>query len=292
MKPFLTIDDQLNLLTSRNLTIIDREAAGKYLLTNNYYNVINGYSKFLFNAENSYYDGATFDEIRAIHWYDKEIKGVLLKSIIEAEKHFKSVVAYRFSECYQDSYSYLDINNFSTNNEPQKIAQVSHLISIMAKIIKDQSNSRNNNAIKHYLLQHGTLPFWVLVNELTFGQIFNFYKYLDAGLKDRIARDLSSFLQQNIENRTGLPNQQIISGATLLKFLKNILEIRNVTAHNNRLFSYLCRDNLPQQSWFDNNPTTSKQTVFYVIQSLQCLLSKTQYAILWNTILRRSKALD
>lgn len=47
IKPFRTLDEQLNILHKRGLHISDYPRAKRYLLTNNYYNVINGYSKFL-----------------------------------------------------------------------------------------------------------------------------------------------------------------------------------------------------------------------------------------------------
>lgn len=44
-KEFKTIDEQIQILKSRNLTIPDEQRAKDYLLSNNYYNIINGYSK-------------------------------------------------------------------------------------------------------------------------------------------------------------------------------------------------------------------------------------------------------
>ncbi|HFH6802636.1 TPA: Abi family protein, partial [Streptococcus agalactiae] len=46
MKEFKSLTDQLNLLKDRGLKIGDEEKAELYLLTNNYYNIINGYGKF------------------------------------------------------------------------------------------------------------------------------------------------------------------------------------------------------------------------------------------------------
>lgn len=46
MKDFKTIDEQLALLRSRGLIIPNEEKARLYLLTNNYYNIVNGYSKY------------------------------------------------------------------------------------------------------------------------------------------------------------------------------------------------------------------------------------------------------
>lgn len=46
MKVFKTIDEQITILKQRGLIIDDEEHAKKYLLSQNYYNLINGYAKF------------------------------------------------------------------------------------------------------------------------------------------------------------------------------------------------------------------------------------------------------
>ena len=44
-KEFKTLDEQIEILKSRGMDIQDEEDTRKYLLSNNYYNIINGYSK-------------------------------------------------------------------------------------------------------------------------------------------------------------------------------------------------------------------------------------------------------
>lgn len=43
MKEFKTIDEQIEILKNRGLIFKDTNMARRYLLTNNYYNIINGY---------------------------------------------------------------------------------------------------------------------------------------------------------------------------------------------------------------------------------------------------------
>ena len=110
MCTFETINEQINILKHRGLIIHNEERAKRYLLTNNYYNIINGYSKFFQDHEDHFVDGATFDEIRELYWFDKEFKQVLLNGILNAEHHLKSIAAYRFAESNSRSkYPYLQI---------------------------------------------------------------------------------------------------------------------------------------------------------------------------------------
>ena len=61
-KEFKSIHQQVKLLESRGVTFNDYGKAKKYLLTNNYYNVINGYGNYFFDSSGNYLSGTTFEE--------------------------------------------------------------------------------------------------------------------------------------------------------------------------------------------------------------------------------------
>lgn len=287
MKPFKTIDEQYNLLISRGLTFSNEEKAKKYLLNNNYYNVINCYAKFFMNNQDNFISGTNFDEITSIHFFDKELKSVLFKYIIEAEKHLKSIIAYRFSEVYKNiDYAYLIASSYSTND----ILEVTALISNISSIIKWQLKNKNDNPIKHYINHHNVVPFWIITNYMNFGQMVKLYKHLKTPLQNKIAKDFSVFLNENLQS------QNIkLTPAQLLSYLENVVELRNIVAHNNRVLGFKCRNNtiyLTQlHSKYLSNPNTQRQDVFNVFIIMQCLLSKNQYTQLHNTIHKRIKNL-
>ena len=89
MKDFKKIDEQLALLRSRGLIIPNEEKARLYLLTNNYYNIVNGYSKYFPRDGEIYTAGTTFDEVWHLYIFDKEIKKAFLEAILNAESHFE-----------------------------------------------------------------------------------------------------------------------------------------------------------------------------------------------------------
>ena len=217
MKPFKTIEEQFELLRSRGLNFTDENKAKIFLLNNNYYNVINCYAKFFMTDDDNFIEGTNFDEITQVHYFDKEIKSIFFKSIIDAEKHFKSILAYRFSEKFKDQkYAYLIASNYNDND----ILEVTATISSLSKIIN----------------KHDDVPFWILTNYMNFWQLLYFYEYLDNSLKNKIAKDFSSFLADNLEvEKIQLTPEDLIS------FLENTLELRNVVAHNNRLLGFKCR---------------------------------------------------
>lgn len=72
-KPFKTINEQVKLLQARGLVINDIEQAEKYLLSNNYYNIINGYSKYFPRTGEQYTNGTTFEKYLAYIFSTKKL---------------------------------------------------------------------------------------------------------------------------------------------------------------------------------------------------------------------------
>lgn len=297
MKPFKTIEEQITLLRDdRKLIIDDEDYAKKYLLSNNYYNIFNQYGKFFSDDTDKYLNNATFSEVTAVHLFDKEVKSDLLKAFIEAEKHFKSIVAYRFSEKYRSPYAYLNIENFVASSTSD-LSNVTYLISKIASIIDKKCNPKaQDNSIKHYQSKYKNIPFWVVIGYFDFGTIFNFYKYLDESLRDKIAHDLTSFLKSNISNIRKEEKIVHIPGKVLLSALSNIIEFRNVTAHNNKLFDYKCRQSISYHkelySFYNIQKQEPKQNLYTAFLSLQFFLSAKEYAQLHNSLLKRFKSMN
>ncbi|MFR8064987.1 Abi family protein [Thomasclavelia spiroformis] len=240
------------------------------------------------NKQDRFLPGTNFDEITHIHFFDKELKSVLFKYIIESEKHLKSIIAYRFSEMYKDiDYAYLVATNYNSKN----ILEVTSLISNLSNIIKWQLKDKNSNPIKHYVHNHNVVPFWILTNYMNFGQMVKFYKHLKTSLQNKIAKDFSKFLNENLNT-----TKTKLTPAQLLSYLENVVELRNIVAHNNRILGFKCRNNTiylkELHSQYISNPNSQRQDVFNVFIIMQCLLSKNQYAQLHNTIHKRIKNLS
>lgn len=287
MKPFKTIDEQYELLKSRGLNFTNKEKSKRFLLNNNYYNVINCYAKFFMTEDDKFIPGTNFDEITQVHYFDKEIKSIFFKSILEAEKHFKSILAYRFSEKYKNQdYAYLIASNYNNND----ILQVTKTISSLSNIINKYKN-KNNNSINHYITRHKNVPFWILTNYMNFGQLLYFYKYLDDSLKNKVAKDFSCFLADNLNiDFIQLTSEDLIS------FIENVIDLRNIVAHNNKLLGFKCKGHVRYLSQLHDKYSISynsnKQDVYNVFIIMQALLSKNQYALLHNTLRKRMNYLS
>lgn len=288
LKDFKTIDEQIALLKSRGLSIPNDAIAKRYLLTNNYYNIINGYSKYFCSSPNVYHQGTTFDEVSNLYFFDKEIKRAFFQAILEAEGHLKSILAYRFAEAYQNKkYAYLDINCYDNS----KILDVSYITSKLYRILNNNKKLKNGNSIAHYHKTYGDVPIWVIVDYLEFGDIVSLLENLPVSIQNKIALDLMSFIKENISNSDSC----VFTPEQLVSFIKNIREIRNICAHNNRLLGFKCRADsryFPElhSKHFENSD--ERRDAYAAFISLKCFISKIEFAKLNNTIRKRIQRLD
>lgn len=288
IKNFHTLDQQIQVLLDRGLIINDIDRAKDYLLTNNYYNIINGYSiYFKENNNENYIHGTTFDEITHLYFFENELKRTLFNALLVAEKHLKSIFAYRFAELHKNKkYSYLDVNCY--NNE--KILEVIPTINRLSRLIND-NKKYENNAIYHYVEKYDDVPIWVIVDFIDFGTLKRLIELSSPSVKGNITKDVKKFLKDNIPN----VNQKFKS-KTMISFIKNIHEIRNVCAHNNRLLDFSCKSDSilfkPLHSIYNIGPHDKRRQLFSTLISLQCFLSRTEYAVLHNTIIKRIKYLN
>ena len=117
-KEFKTINEQLNILKSRSLTVDNEEKAADFLMRNNYYRV-GGYSLTLRNHD-VFSKSATFQNIIDIYSFDYGLRHILLKYLEIIEVQLKSVHAYEFTKV-NGSTGYLDANNFTNPDVHQRL---------------------------------------------------------------------------------------------------------------------------------------------------------------------------
>lgn len=282
-KPFKTLDEQISILKSRGMIIYDDNAAKLSLLCNNYYNVINYYSKFfMIPGTDNYLPNVSLDEILSVYYFDKEIKSIFLKATIDIEKCLKSMIAYYFSEAHPEDYSYLNVNNFDC----AQITKTVNLISGISKTIAKKEREKYSNSVSHYLNNHFNVPLWVIINYLSFGQTVQFFELMKPSDKNKIAKHFSSFANKALHaNTIRLDSSKITS------YLRNIHEIRNITAHSNKFIGFKCKENLPYLSElhgkYNIGNNDSKQDVFNVFVIMQVFLAPGNFATFNNSIRKR-----
>lgn len=176
MKPYKTIDEQLDILKSRNVQIPRRSFARRVLTYENYYYVINGYkAPFIASTQpdDTYKPGTTFNEIFALYSFDRRLREILFPELLRIEHSVKSIIIDVFSKYHgHDHTSYLRPDSFNTTTF-DNFKRANALIFDLLKLI-DKQRSRHG-AITHYMETYQFVPIWVLSKVMTFGKINSFY---------------------------------------------------------------------------------------------------------------------
>ena len=211
-KPFKNIQEQVELLKSRGLTVEDADSAAEFLLYHNYYRV-SGYSLTL-RKDDVFYESATMQGIIDIYEFDHELRHILLKHLETIEIKMKSVYSYEFAQMYSP-YNYEDPSLFADSDKHKEI---------MEKAERQKNLSLKNEAyLKHFSDTGQKMPIWAYVSLLTIADISLLYKISETELKNKVAEDF--FI--NTPNRADL----------LSRFMHSMTIVRNLCAHGSRLYN-------------------------------------------------------
>ena len=189
VKNFKTIDEQIEILKSRGLTINDEAEAKDFLLRNNYYR-ISGYSLTL-RKNDLFFKSATFQDIEDIYNFDHEFRHVILHYIEIIEVEMKSFYAYEHTKTY-GPFGYLESGNF-TNMARHK--------EIIDKINQQKKQRLTHEAyLKHFINDlHQEIPLWAYVDLMTISDISFLYAISKQPVKKMIARHFDLTINRGSE---------------------------------------------------------------------------------------------
>lgn len=254
MKEYKNNKELIEYLISKNVIINDKEKALENIELYSYYSIVNSY-KFVFkDEENNYKQNVTFEEIFAVYEFDKNIKAIFLKYVLEIEVIIKSLIANVIAEQYGVE-DYLKLENFDEHANEEYI---NNLIECVNKEIED--NYKKHCAIKHYKDTYGFIPPFVLTKILTFGLISRYY-----GLLKQI-------------DRQAISKRFKISDKFLKQILVNLTMVRNISAHSDRLFCfrskyYISFKEIDEEYQADRNFTN----LYMIIKCMQMLLKEEKF---------------
>lgn len=274
-KDFKTIEEQIEILKARGI-IINDERAEEILTENNYYYLINGYKDLFVNNSSEtekYKENVTLEEIYALYKFDSELRINLLRYILIIERRLDTYVAYEFSKTYGNK-EYLTESNFDNNKNNYK---VTNLITDIRTNTAEQIKI-GNKMLNHYMKKYGYIPLWVLIRIMTLGEVSKFYELMKQKDQNAVAKKFG------------------IREKTLKTYLHNIAIVRNICAHDEKLYDLKLNNaiiknnihfnyNLDLQ---DGKYSNGYKDLFSIIIILKVLLKETEfkkfYSILINDL--------
>lgn len=273
-KEFKIIDEQIEILKSRNMHITDYKKAYEMLIKNNYYYLINGYKDLFLDKTSKiekYINNTKIEEIYALYKFDKNIKINLLKYLLLIENEIDTYIAYEFYKSYGNK-NYLIQENFNNSNSNKSLIQ-KFIEDINLEIKYQYKNS--NEMIIHYINNYKYIPLWVLVRVLSFGKISKFYSLMKPKEQNTISRKYNLKIQEF----------EVI--------LHNLTLVRNICAHDEKLYDIKMKNRISSNVYhkkleiesINGNYKFATRDLFSIIISLKLLLESEDFECFYKEMI-------
>ena len=212
------INEQIEKLKSRGMTISDAEKAKEVLLDVGYYRL--GFYWFHFeksyprteNRNHEFKEGTDFDNIVKLYYFDFNLRNILLKYINRIEINLRTFLIYFMSNKYKNSPTWFA--------DPAIMAQ-SYINTFDKEVYNDKF--MKNPVIKRHHSKHINdkyAPAWKTIEFMTLGTVIN----LIAHIKNNDDK-------KEISKHFGI-NKTVIFEC----YINLIRRVRNICAHGNVLF--------------------------------------------------------
>lgn len=234
VKPYKTIDEQIELLEKRGLVFNDKERAARFLLREGYYVVINGYKDAFIDkqatnikGDDCYKEGFPFAYFELVYRFDSTLRSLTMDVLIKAENAMKTAIVYAFCSVHSDHEDYLDPASYCRKSEyrPQE-KYTSGLIKLLSTLQGIYDNKHRKDYIRHYKKDHHCLPLWVASKCMTFGNMSAFFDFQQQSVKTRACVTLARAI-----------GKDVVRQKELAYAYHTLPDFRNICAHDERLYS-------------------------------------------------------
>lgn len=265
VKPFQTIEEQIEILKSRGLIIDDYPYAVKTLREINYYR-LSGYTLTLRKGD-QFYPYVRLEDIVQIYYFDSELRTLLLHLLDHIELKLRTQIGYVHGKRhgplgYIEAYTYQNPRHFR------------QFISNFEKSI--QQNQNEVFVQHHETHRNSQFPVWVAMELLSFGSLSKFFNNMDPQVQLDICR----------EYYCGIPVKYISN------WLHCLTTLRNLCAHRSRLYNRGMTVGMlfskPEQRIFQHygydSQSIGKELFFYIVIIDRILFDEDLRKLLWTGI--------
>ena len=275
-KEFRTLDEQIDILKTKGLTINNPEEVKDIILRENYF-FINGYRYLFFTSDRKFFKGTKFSELYSAFLFDRNLRSIMFKNLLIVENNIKSIISYELSKKYgYNEKEYLNPNNFNDDfKESRRVEDVLNKINRQIRVNVDK-----HSATLHYKTKYKYIPLWILVKVLSFGLINELFGILKPEDKEAIASYYG------------------ISEDELKVYLQLLSNYRNLCAHEDMVYDHRTQVSIGDTKYHEllkiekdeeNEYVKGKKDLFAVIIIFKRMLQKPRF----NELLREiNKALE
>lgn len=157
------------------------------------------------------------------------------RNLIKAEATARTAIAYTFASAHRGQDAYLLQESYCSEQEYLEYNRSNNSyadeLSGLTSILKRTRDKSDSDFISHYRNAHGSVPIWVLCNDLTFGSIQHFFNLMKPNEKVSVCKMIAESTGRKGSKLLGYfdVDEARVSLEVLVKF-------RNLCAHDERLY--------------------------------------------------------
>jgi len=225
-KPALTIDQQLDLLVARGLTIPDRDKARHYLNYIGYYRLSGYFLTFQQSTSgtvpHSFKKDITFKDVLDCYIFDRELRLLVMDAIERIEVAFRACISNTMSESHGPHW-FMNSTHFIPRFKHAELLDRIRRETFHSSVTSARNHPRRESFIHHYYetYSHPDLPpSWMVVEVMSLGTLSSIYASLAS-------RDMQKIICQPFG----------INHLVMESWLHTLTYLRNLCAHHARLWN-------------------------------------------------------
>lgn len=226
---FTNINEQINILSKRNMKFDNVDFAKNMLFVYGYYNIINGYKEpyvQMIDGKEYYADGVTFERLFSLFTLDSNFRTAILTSTLSLEEHLRSVTSYVIGKNFgSDHEKYLLRENYKDRLAANPRFSLDSILETM-----NQAVNSKKDPIKYHRETYGNVPPWILVKGLYMNTLVNFIKFQNKDSKEEMIQAVYGISKET----ASLDSVKELFVNTLFVSL----DYRNMAAHGGRAYNF------------------------------------------------------
>ena len=251
----LSVAEQINNLKELGLTIEDEALANSFLNDVSYFRFIKAYSLGLKLKNGNYNPNVTFNQLRELYLFNSNFRQLIFSQIERIEVNLRCRISNYISTTY-GVLSYYD--SFYFSNSKYHSAFMSD---VNSEISRNKRSPFIFNFQKNYV--DGKIPFYALVEILSFGTLSKFFKNMKNPDKKAVAQTFG------------------IGYVYFESWIESLSYIRNICAHYGRLYNAKLIK-APKLYTQDRKNGIANNRIFGVLICMAHILKKD---IAWNSFI-------
>ncbi|PKV77685.1 abortive infection bacteriophage resistance protein [Nocardia fluminea] len=291
-KPFLSIEDQIALLSARGMTIESPVLADQWLRAVGYYR-LSGYA-YPFRSPDpadpakltdNFVPGTTFAEVIGLYEFDRHLKNLMLSGLERIEVAMRSQIGYTLGGhgplAYEQSHIF----------RPQFCGSIGHTTWLSVARGRVNRAEGHDAAVDHHIANYGgDMPIWVLTDVLDFGDLSKLFAGMTSIDQQQIMQWFSitpPLLAPNLTvNQRRKERKRWKQNPPLANWLLHLTIVRNTCAHHSRLWNRrltpVGTPALAGLPGFDGLPPDQFENVYGTICLVAFLLATTSPGNTWT----------